>query len=191
MSKSFGTAETMRNAGSARTWFAALGGRDVSRHFVAVSANVDAAADFGARRCLMFDDGVGGRHSLWSPIGLAIAVAIGSERFLQLLAGAPRMGEHFVQTPLSENFPVQLALLDVWYRQFHGFASRCVVPYHDGLRRLPAYLQQLEMESNGKRVDLHRRPAPLPTAAVTWGDLASMRSFRCCTRAAMSCPSNS
>ena len=172
-SKSFGTAETMQNAASARAWFTTQGGADVARHFVAVSSNTVAVQAFGAGRCFAFDEGVGGRYSLWSSIGLAIAIAVGSAAFRELLAGAHAMDQHFAQTPLAHNLPVQLALLDLWYRNFHGFGSRCVAPYHHGLRRLPAYLQQLEMESNGKRVDCHGRALPLHTAPVTWGEAGS------------------
>ena len=172
-SKSFGTAETLQNAASARAWFMAQGGTDLARHFVAVSTNTAAVESFGAGRCFGFDEGVGGRYSLWSSIGLAIAIAVGSRAFRDLLAGAHTMDEHFVQTPLARNLPVQLALLDLWYRNFHGFGSRCVAPYHHGLRRLPAYLQQLEMESNGKRVDTRGRALPLHSAPVTWGEAGS------------------
>ena len=172
-SKSFGTAETMQNAASARAWFRAQGGTDVARHFVAVSTNTAAVEAFCAGRCFAFDEGVGGRYSLWSPVGLAIAIAIGSEAFRQLLAGAHAMDEHFAQTPLARNLPVQLALLDVWHRNFHHFGSRCIAPYHHGLRRLPAYLQQLEMESNGKRVDARGRALPFDSAPVTWGEVGS------------------
>src|SRR5690606_22820756 len=104
--------------------------------------------------CFGFDDGLGGRFSLWSPVGLAIAIAAGSAGFEALQAGARAMDRHFIQAPLARNLPVQLALLDLWYRNVLGLASRCVAPYHHGLRSLPAYLQQLEMESNGKGVDL-------------------------------------
>ena len=169
-SKTFGTAETVRNATSARDWFHAQGGGDMARHFVAVSANAEAAAAFGAGRCFAFDEGVGGRYSLWSPVGLAIAIAAGRAGFAALLAGAREMDAHFAGAPLTSNLPVQLALLDLWNRNFHGFASRCVAPYHHGLRRLPAYLQQLEMESNGKGVDLRGRALPIASAPVTWGE---------------------
>ncbi|MDO5692973.1 MAG: glucose-6-phosphate isomerase [Pseudomonadota bacterium] len=172
-SKSFGTAETMQNAASARAWFSAQGGTDVARHFVAVSSNAAAVEAFGAGRCFAFDEGVGGRYSLWSPIGLPIAIAIGSAAFHDLLAGARAMDEHFAQAPLTGNLPVQLALLDLWYRNFHGFGSRCVAPYHHGLRRLPAYLQQLEMESNGKRIDARGRVLPFQSAPITWGEVGS------------------
>jgi glucose-6-phosphate isomerase len=168
-SKSFGTAETLRNAQSARDWFAAQGGVDTARHFVAVSANHAAARAFGAERCFGFDDGVGGRFSLWSTLGLSIAIAAGRTGFQALLAGARAMDRHFATAPLPRNLPVQLALLDLWYRNFHACASRCVTPYHHGLRSLPAYLQQLEMESHGKRVDLGGRPLAAASAPVTWG----------------------
>lgn len=172
-SKSLGTAETLRNAESARAWVRAGGVRAPERHFVAVSANRAAAQALGAGTCLGFDEGVGGRYSLWSTIGLPIALAAGRLGFEQLLAGARAMDAHFAQAPLARNLPVLLALLDLWYRDFHGFASRCVAPYHYGLRRLPAWLQQLEMESNGKRVDLRGRVLPFASAPVTWGEVGT------------------
>jgi glucose-6-phosphate isomerase len=107
---------------------------------------------------------------MWSAIGLPVAIAVGSDRFGQMLAGAHAMDRHFREAPLEGNLPVQLALLDVWYRCFHGFSSRSVAPYHSGLRRLPAYLQQLEMESNGKRVDRQGRELPFGTSPVVWGE---------------------
>ncbi len=140
-SKSFGTAETLRNATSARAWFEAQGGTDLAAHFVALTARPDAAREFGVGRCFAFDDGVGGRTSLWSVIGLPVAVAIGRAGFEALLAGAHAMDRHFAEAPLEANLPVQLGLLDVWYRNFHRFGSRCVVPYHHGLRSLAFYLQ--------------------------------------------------
>jgi glucose-6-phosphate isomerase len=107
---------------------------------------------------------------MWSAIGLPIAIAIGAENFRAMLAGAHAMDEHFRTAPLDANLPVRLGLLDVWYRDFFGFASRCVAPYHSNLRRLPAYLQQLEMESNGKRVDALGRPLTVATSPVVWGE---------------------
>ncbi len=169
-SKTFGTAETMQNARSARDWFFAQGGADMARHFVALSANAGAAQAFGASRCFGFDEGLGGRFSLWSSVGLSIAIAAGSQAFAALRAGAHAMDLHFASAPFASNLPVQLGLLDVWYRNMLGFGSRCVVPYHHGLRRLPAYLQQLEMESNGKRVDARGRALPFDTAPVIWGE---------------------
>ncbi len=169
-SKTFTTAETMANAHSARAWFAAAGGTDVAGHFAALTTNVDAARAFGITTTFGFWDWVGGRYSLWSAIGLPIAIALGAHGFRSLLAGAHAMDEHFRSAPLERNLPVRLGLLDVWYRNFHGFTSRCVAPYHQGLRRLPAYLQQLEMESNGKRVDLEGAALPYATSPVVWGE---------------------
>lgn len=169
-SKTFTTAETMTNARSALAWFAAQGGQDVGRHFAALTTNVGAAQALGITTTFGFWDWVGGRYSLWSAIGLPIAIAIGSVGFRDLLAGAHAMDEHFRTAPLEQNLPVRLGLLDVWYRNFHGFASRCIAPYHAALCRLPAYLQQLEMESNGKRVGLDGQPLPYATSPVLWGE---------------------
>ena len=169
-SKTFTTQETMANARAARDWFDAQGGTDRARHFVGVTTNLQAAAEFGITRTFGFWDWVGGRYSLWSAIGLPIAVAIGASGFRGLLAGAHAMDRHFAETPPPANLPMLLGLLDVWYRNFHGFASRSVAPYHQGLRRLPAYLQQLEMESNGKRVDAQGRSLPFGTSPVVWGE---------------------
>ncbi len=169
-SKTFTTAETMANAHSARRWFEQSGGTDVAHHFAALTTNVEAAREFGISTTFGFWDWVGGRYSLWSAIGLPIALAIGSEGFRALLAGAHAMDEHFRGTPLEHNLPVRLGLLDVWYRNFHGFTSRSIAPYHSALKRLPAYLQQLEMESNGKRVDLAGEPLPFGTSPVLWGE---------------------
>ena len=172
-SKSFTTLETMTNARSARAWFTAQGGRDIARHFCALTSNVEAAAEFGISTTFGFWDWVGGRYSMWSAIGLPIAIAVGPQRFRELLAGAHAMDEHFRTVPLERNLPVQLALLDVWYRNFHGFTSRSVAPYHSGLRRMQAYLQQLEMESNGKRVDAQGQVLPYATSPVIWGEPAA------------------
>ena len=169
-SKTFTTIETMTNARSARRWFEQQGGRDTARHFAALTTNVDAAREFGIATTFGFWDWVGGRYSLWSSIGLPIAIAIGATNFRALLDGAHQMDRHFQSEPLERNLPVRLGLLDVWYRNFHGFASRSIAPYHSALRRLPAYLQQLEMESNGKRVDLAGHPLPFDTAPVLWGE---------------------
>jgi len=169
-SKTFTTQETMANAEAARAWFVQQGGTDVARHFAATTTHVKAAAAFGISTTFGFWDWVGGRYSLWSAIGLPIAIAIGSANFRALLAGAHAMDRHFAQAPLAQNLPVLLGLLDVWYINFHGYASRSVAPYHQGLARLPAYLQQLEMESNGKRVDLAGRALPFATSPVVWGE---------------------
>ncbi len=173
-SKTFTTQETLANAVAAKTWFLADGrgmtAADVARHFVATSSNTRAAAAFGITTTFGFWDWVGGRYSLWSVIGLPIAIAIGAMNFRALLAGARAMDEHFAQAPLAQNLPVRLGLLDIWYRNFHGFSSRSVAPYHQGLKRLPAYLQQLEMESNGKRVDQAGHALPYATSPVVWGE---------------------
>jgi len=169
-SKTFTTIETMTNAHSARAWFEAQGGTDVARHFAALTTNVEAAREFGIATTFPFWDWVGGRYSVWSAIGLPAAVAIGADRFRQFLAGAHAMDEHFRTAPLEHNLPARLGVLDVWYRNFHGFTSRSIAPYHSALRRLPAYLQQLEMESNGKRVDREGRPLGVGTSPVLWGE---------------------
>jgi glucose-6-phosphate isomerase len=169
-SKTFTTQETMANAAVAREWFVAQGGTDIARHFAATTTNVGAAAEFGITTTFGFWDWVGGRYSLWSAIGLPIAVAIGAAHFRELLAGAHAMDRHFAQSPAPQNLPLLLGLLDVWYRNFHRFASRSVAPYHQGLKRLPAYLQQLEMESNGKCVDVDGQPLPFGTSPVVWGE---------------------
>ena len=169
-SKTFTTVETMTNAASAKGWFLAQGGTDTARHFAALTTNVAAAKAFGITTTFGFWDWVGGRYSLWSAIGLPIAIAIGAEGFRSFLAGAHAMDEHFRTTPLAQNLPVRLGLLDVWYRNFHGFTSRSIAPYHSALQRLPAYLQQLEMESNGKRVDAQGEALPFGTSPVLWGE---------------------
>jgi glucose-6-phosphate isomerase len=169
-SKTFTTQETMANAAVAREWFLANGGTDIAHHFVGATTNLKAAADFGISTTFGFWDWVGGRYSLWSAIGLPIAIAVGAENFRALLDGAHAMDRHFAEAALEINLPVQLGLLDLWYRNFHRFTSRSVAPYHQGLKRLPAYLQQLEMESNGKCVDVDGRPLPFGTSPVVWGE---------------------
>ncbi len=169
-SKTFTTQETMANAHAARAWFVAQGGSDIARHFAAATTNVNGAAEFGIATTFGFWDWVGGRYSLWSAIGLPIAVAIGARNFRDFLAGAHAMDRHFATAPPAQNLPMLLGLIDVWYRNFHRFTSRCVAPYHQGLERLPAYLQQLEMESNGKRVDVAGDALPFGTSPVVWGE---------------------
>jgi glucose-6-phosphate isomerase len=169
-SKTFTTIETMTNAHSAKAWFVAQGGQDTARHFAALTTNVAAAKAFGISTTFGFWDWVGGRYSLWSAIGLPVAIAIGADGFKQMLSGAADMDAHFASAPLERNLPMRLGLLDVWYRNFHGFSSRCVAPYHSALRRLPAYLQQLEMESNGKRVDKDGQALTYSTSPVVWGE---------------------
>ena len=169
-SKTFTTIETMTNARSALQWFQAQGGREVSRHFVALTTNVAAAGQMGITTTFGFWDWVGGRYSVWSAIGLPVAIAIGAKAFRDMLAGAHAMDQHFQTAPLEENLPVRLGLLDVWYRNFLNYTSRSIAPYHSALRRLPAYLQQLEMESNGKRVDRNGHVLPYGTSPVLWGE---------------------
>jgi glucose-6-phosphate isomerase len=169
-SKTFTTIETMTNGLSAKRWFEAHGGTDIAHHFAALTTNVPAANAFGISTTFGFWDWVGGRYSLWSAIGLPLAISIGAKGFREFLAGAHAMDEHFRTAPLERNLPVRLALLDVWYRNFHGFTSRSIAPYHSALRRLPAYLQQLEMESNGKRVDAQGDTLPFATSPVLWGE---------------------
>lgn len=188
-SKSFGTAETVVNARAARAWMLRANGwaasdtdealpadlpddlrQLIARRFVAMTSNRELARAFGVDTIFPFADWVGGRFSLWSSIGLSIAIALGSAHFRDLLAGAHAMDQHFRHTPLAHNLPVQLALLDVWYRNFHQFGTRCIAPYSHGLRRLPAYLQQLEMESNGKGCDWAGAPLACATAPVVWGE---------------------
>jgi glucose-6-phosphate isomerase len=155
----------------AREWFVQRAPQlDIAKHFVGVTTNLKAAAAFGISRTFGFWDWVGGRFSLWSAIGLPLAIAIGGARFREFLAGAHAMDRHFATAPLERNLPMVLGLLDLWYRNFHRFTSRSVAPYHQGMRRLPAYLQQLEMESNGKRVDAEGRDLPYATSPVVWGE---------------------
>jgi glucose-6-phosphate isomerase len=173
-SKTFTTIETMTNALSAKRWFEVQAGDgampDIARHFIGLTTNVAAARAFGITTTFGFWDWVGGRYSVWSAIGLPLAIAIGAEGFREFLAGAHAMDEHFRSASLESNLPVRLGLLDVWYRNFLGFTSRCIAPYHSALRRFPAYLQQLEMESNGKRVDLAGQPLSYGTSPVLWGE---------------------
>ena len=172
-SKTFTTDETMTNAHSARDWIAkALGEQAVNDHFAAVSTNLDACDQFGIRqdRIFGFWDWVGGRYSIWSAIGLPVAIAVGFDNFASFLKGAAAMDEHFRTTPLEQNLPVIAGLLDIWYRNVWGFATQAIIPYDQRLSRLPAYLQQLEMESNGKHVTLNGKPVDWDTGAVIWGE---------------------
>lgn len=171
-SKSFSTQETLANAHTARAWLQQHN-CPPEHHMVAITARPQAAQAFGMRTIFPFWDWVGGRYSLWSAIGLPIAIAIGSAAFVQLLRGAEEMDSHFRQTPLAHNAPVQLALLDIWYRNLCDFHSRCTVPYHSNLNHLVPYLQQLEMESNGKHVDIGGRFVGRQTQAVVFGEVGS------------------
>ncbi len=173
VSKSWGTHETLRNAKSALQWFQSNGGMDLAQHFVAVTSKPELAAQFGIHTVLPMSEGMGGRFSIWSAVGLPVAIAIGPDRFLEFVRGGAAMDQHFAEQPWDTNLPVWLGLLDVWNSTFLGQTGRCVAPYHHGLRRLPAYLQQLEMESNGKRVDIHGQPLSYNTAGLTWGEEGS------------------
>jgi glucose-6-phosphate isomerase len=171
-SKTFTTIETLTNAGTAREWLvSALGEDAVAHHFVAVSTNAEEVARFGIDTDAMFGfwDWVGGRYSVDSAIGLSLMVAIGPERFREFLAGFRVIDEHFRSVPIERNVPALLGLLDVWYGDFLGARTHAILPYSQHLMRLPAYLQQLEMESNGKSVDLEGEPVPYRTGAVVWG----------------------
>jgi glucose-6-phosphate isomerase len=173
-SKSWNTQETLTNADAARSWILKHFEGDtaaVERHFVAVSTNAQGVADFGINTDNMFGfwDWVGGRYSFESAVGLSLMIAIGPENFSALLRGLHRIDEHFRSAPIEKNLPVLLGLVSVWYNNFHGAQSVAVLPYSRYLWDLPAYLQQLEMESNGKHVDLHGETVSLQTAPVIWG----------------------
>ena len=173
-SKTFGTLETLTNAASARDWIvSALGSENaVARHFVAVSTNAERVGKFGIDTANMFGfwDWVGGRYSMDSAIGLSTMVALGPEGFGEMLAGFHEMDEHFRTAPLERNLPVLMGLLAVWYRDFFGLQSYGVMPYEQYLKRFPAYLQQLTMESNGKHVTLAGEHVSYDTGAVFWGE---------------------
>jgi len=175
-SKTFTTQETLTNAQSARAWLStAMPGADLSPHFIAVSSNVPAARSFGVRDddILPLAEGVGGRYSLWSTVGLPIAIALGFERFAELLAGARAMDEHFTSAPFQRNLPVVLGLLGWWQARWLQKPQRVVVPYAHALARLPAFLQQLSLESNGKSVMRDGQPVDGPTAPALWGDVGT------------------
>ncbi len=172
-SKTFTTQETMTNAGTARDWcLQALGDeRAVARHFVALSTNADAVAAFGIDTENMFEfwDWVGGRYSFPSAIGLSLMIAIGPERYREMLGGFHEMDEHFRAAPFEENLPVLLGLIGIWYDNFFGADSIAVLPYDHYLGRFPAYLQQLDMESNGKQTDLDGNQVEVQTGPIVWG----------------------
>jgi glucose-6-phosphate isomerase len=173
-SKTFTTLETLTNARTARTWLLASAGREsaVAQHFVAISTNLELTEQFGipAGNVFEFWDWVGGRFSLWSAIGLALALAIGWRQFKQLLAGARAMDKHFIEASPADNLPLTLALLTLWNTDFLGASTAAVLPYSQSLSLLPAYLQQLEMESNGKQVDRDGDPVGTATCPVLWGE---------------------
>jgi glucose-6-phosphate isomerase len=173
-SKTFTTQETMTNANTARRWLVEALGDDaaVARHFVALSTNHEAVEAFGIDPDCIFEfwDWVGGRYSSWSAIGLTVALAIGFARFEELLEGAHAVDRHFVEAPIEQNIPVLMAMLGIWYRNFFGVSTRAVLPYDQYLRRFPAFLQQGDMESNGKSVDREGNRVGYETGAVVWGE---------------------
>ena len=172
-SKTFTTIETMTNALTAKAWVQSAVGSDLaSLHFAAVSTAVDKAAAFGIpqERVFGFWDWVGGRYSLWSAIGLPIVIAVGPENFRRFLAGAHAMDEHFRTAPICENLPAILGLVGWWHRVVCGYPARAVIPYDQRLSRLPAYLQQLDMESNGKGVAIDGKPVSTPTGPLVFGE---------------------
>ena len=173
-SKTFTTQETLTNALTAREWFVARA-RDesaVAKHFVAVSTNMKAVADFGIDPTNMFEfwDWVGGRYSLWSAIGLPIMLYLGVENFIELLNGAHIMDQHFLNAPLEANMPVLMAMIGVWYINFYGGGSHVIAPYDQYLHRFPAFIQQLDMESNGKQTMMDGAPVDFETAPIIWGE---------------------
>ena len=172
-SKTFTTDETMTNAATARGWItSALGEAAVADHFAALSTNLDACAGFGikADRIFGFWDWVGGRYSVWSAIGLPVAIAVGFDNFEAFLTGAYEMDQHFLKTKLEKNLPVIMGVLGVWYRNAWGFSTHAVMPYDQRLSRFPAYLQQQDMESNGKSVSLAGRRLDYATGPIIWGE---------------------
>jgi glucose-6-phosphate isomerase len=177
-SKSFTTMETLANAMTARRWLLEAAGNDqaaVARHFVALSANPKATVEFGIEEAnrLTFWDWVGGRFSLWSVIGMPIALAVGNDHFDALLAGARAMDDHFETAPMAQNLPLLMALTGVWYRNVLNRPTYAILPYDERLALLPAYLQQAEMESNGKRVQANGHAVGVDTAPVIWGGVGT------------------
>ncbi len=170
-SKTFTTLETMTNARTARDWMAGKVA-DPASQFVALSSSLQRTAEFGIdeSRVFGFEDWVGGRYSVWGPIGLSVMLAVGPKNFDRFLAGGACMDAHFRRAPLAQNMPVMLALTGIWHRQVCGFPTRAVLPYDNRLMRLPAYLQQLEMESNGKRVSMDGRDLEVDSGPVVWGE---------------------
>ncbi|HAS61295.1 MAG TPA: glucose-6-phosphate isomerase [Vibrio sp.] len=173
-SKTFTTQETMTNAHSARDWFleTAADQAHVAKHFAALSTNAPAVSEFGIDTDNMFEfwDWVGGRYSLWSAIGLSISLAIGYDNFVELLEGAHEMDNHFVSTELESNIPVILALIGIWYNNFHGAESEAILPYDQYMHRFAAYFQQGNMESNGKYVDREGNAVTYQTGPIIWGE---------------------
>ncbi len=173
VSKTFTTQETLSNATTARKWFLDSASKeDVQKHFVAVSSNVPKVAGFGIAKENIFPmwEWVGGRFSLWSAVGLSVSLAVGFTKFNELLEGANKMDQHFKNEPYIKNVPVQLALLSIWYNNFFKAESEAVIPYSQYLQKLPSYLQQAIMESNGKSVDRNGNPVTYETGNIIWGE---------------------
>ena len=177
-SKSFRTEETLTNSLAARDWMLNAGAteQDLDKHFLAITTNLQAAADFGISpdNCLPMWDWVGGRYSVWSAVGLSCAIAIGWDRFEQFLAGAEAMDDHFRHSAPNANMPLLLSLLEVWYTNFFNAGNHVVLPYDNALQRLPDFLQQLTMESNGKGVSQEGVPLDYATGPVLWGSAGTM-----------------
>ncbi len=175
--KTFSTQETLLNAKTARRWFLDNAGEDadVGAHFIAASTNRKAAMEFGIREENVFEfwAWVGGRYSMWSSIGLPIALSIGFDGFMEMLEGAYAMDQHFIQAPNARNMPVLMALIGIWYINFQGAETHAIVPYDQALHQLPAFLQQLDMESNGKSVDIFGHPVDYKTGPIVWGQTGS------------------
>ena len=172
-SKTFTTIETMTNAATARQWLSQkIGDKAASERFSAITTAFDRATALGIppERCFGFWDWVGGRYSIWSAIGLPLAIAIGRDNFEALLSGGREVDLNFFTAPWQENLPLLLGLIGVWHRNFCGYPSRAVIPYAQSLARFPAYLQQLEMESNGKSIDKNGQPLPHASGGVVWGE---------------------
>ena len=173
VSKTFTTQETLSNATTLKNWFLEHGTqKDIAKHFAAVSTNTEAISEFGiaAENVFPMSDWVGGRFSLWSAVGLSIALAVGSKNFEALLDGANEMDEHFRSADFEDNIPVILALLSIWYNNFYGAETEAIIPYSQYLHRLPAYLQQGVMESNGKSVDRNGNRVDYQTGTIIWGE---------------------
>ena len=170
-SKTFTTIETMTNADSAKRWMAGKVANPAAQ-FAAVSTSGEKTAAYGIdpTRVFGFEDWVGGRYSLWGPIGLSLMIAIGPDAFDEFLSGARAMDQHFLSAPFAQNMPVMLALVGLWHNQICGYTTRAVLPYDQRLARLPAYLQQLEMESNGKRVAIDGSDLAIHSGPVVWGE---------------------
>ena len=169
-SKTFTTRETIENAKLAKAWFVQNGGQHIHQHFVAISTDPLKAKEFGIDTCFEFWNWVGGRYSLWGAVGLSIVIALGRKPFEEFLKGAWEMDQHFKHCQWNNNLPIQLGLLDFWNHSILNMPSKCIAPYHHGLRRLPAYLQQLEMESNGKSRQVDGAPVFTHTSPVVWGE---------------------